>query len=345
MSNICLDTCAFFAMIKYNETFNKNGMDALDDMLKEDEEKIKAFEQSIKSLMSADFLKEYSQYSFSEQLELYKDYATSKMALAEQKVDTYEKNAQGIFFDNGNEFRMQITDAKRASLLKKAQIFKNLHDNISATFENFKQLKEDYKLLVNNHQMGLVYRNALEGKYDFFITPTVYAEILNHEDDNDSKSEKGNIKFEQRKIDALFEKCTFLSMATQEIREQVDKISEDFRTKGDSPAKEMAPDINSLGIYGDSMIMAEASLAGMNLITLNRKDFIYDNSIKQNNDFIRQHIAFVEKGSPFTTDALPYSPAELLEGKTTEPSIKPYYKIPLQTFYQKVQDYDGNIAE
>ena len=190
-----------------------------------------------------------------------------------------------------------------------------------------------------------IYKQALEGKYDFYISPTAYAEIQNHADETDSESIKGNIKFDQRKIDSLFKRCSFLSMYDKEMRDKVNEIAEKFRTSQGSSTKEMAPDINSLGLYGDSMIMAEACLAGMILITHNKKDFIYDKSFKQDNDYIRRHITLVEsQNAPYATDALPFTPAELLEGKIVEPTKPSNYDISIKDFEQHTRDYDESIA-
>ena len=49
MQKISLDTCAFFFSIRYNEIYKKGGMDALDALLKQDEEQIKNFLKSIKT--------------------------------------------------------------------------------------------------------------------------------------------------------------------------------------------------------------------------------------------------------------------------------------------------------
>lgn len=345
MVKISLDTCAFFSMIRYNEIYNKDGIQALEQVLKENEEKIKGFEEKILNTMGPEFLKKHPNLSFEEKLEFYKDYATSLKTFAKNKFENYEKNAQGIFYAGGKEFRREISEQEKNNFLNKAQCFIQMYNSIPENLDCYKDSREDYKLLINNYNMGLIYKAALEGKYEFYISPTVYAEIQNHTDEKDSESVKGNIKFNQSKIDSLLKRCTFLSMYNKEIRDEVNKIAKEFRTKQNSSTKEMAPDINSLGLYGDSMIMAEASLAGIILITLNKKDFILDKSVKQNNDNIRKHISLVEsQNAPITTDALPFSPTELLEGKIVEPTKQSIFEITLKNYEQHIKDYDENIA-
>ena len=353
MLEISLDTCAFFAMIKYNEVYDKGGMQALNYTLKEDEDKLKELEKNILANMSPDFLKKYPNLSFEKKLDFYKDYATSIDALAKVKIETYIKNSQGIFYDqNGNEFIREISEDRKNLFLKKAQLFQEMREQASKSYNYYLQAREDYKLLADNYQMGLIYKGALNGEYDLSVSTTPYAEILNHEADNDSESTKGFVKFEQSKIDALFDHCSFPATFDKEIRDKIDEIALEFRTKREEEkmeapdTKEMAPDINSLGFYGDSTMAAEASITGKILVTLNKKDFIYDKSIKQYNDYIRRHIAYVEKKyAPYTTDALPYSPAEVLSGKIARPSRKPYYQIEINDHKKQIQECNESIAE
>ena len=347
---ICLDTCAFFAMLKYNEAYTKNGPEALDEVLREDEQTLQNFQQSIRAAMHPSFFIKNPGLTFDEQLEKYKDYATTTMANAKKDIENFEKNAQGIFYSKGKEIRLDITPEKREFFLREAQRQRELLEAISKPYEYYKHAKEDYKLLVNNHQMGLVFKMALEGKYEFYIPPTVYAEIQNHAAEKDSVSEKGNVKYAQSKLDSLFKRCTFLSMSSKSIRRRIAKLAQEFRTtqndEDPKQTKAMAPDKNSLGIFGDSLIMAEACIAGMILISLNKKDFINDKSLKQENDHIRKHILLVEtKEEPYTTDALPYSASELLEGKIEEPKTKPYFEIAETKTTPNIQEYFENSAE
>ena len=74
-------------------------------------------------------------------------------------------------------------------------------------------------------------------------------------------------------------------------------------------------------------------------------DFDNNKSYKQENDYIRRHITLVEsQNAPYTTDALPFSAAELIEGKISEPTISSHYDIATKNFEQHSHDYDENIA-
>ena len=296
MQKICLDSCALFFMIKYNEAYNRGGLKAVDKLLNQNEKRIKDYKENLLNAMTPEYLEKNKDKSFEDKLEFYKEYANKIKKGAIRDIEKYEKNAEGYFYDKKGQLHYhENTPHKREMFLEFKAQQESLLEFVEKSDKYFTRAKRNYKLLIDKNLMGQIYKGFLEGKYEFYITPTAYAEILNHSADKDSASDKGKVKFSKNKLDAMLKRCSILTMSDKEISDKVDEISKAFRTKRDSDTKAMSRHKNSLGVYGDSMIMAEASLAGINLLTLNLKDFIRDKSIKQDNQRKRLHISKIEK--------------------------------------------------
>ena len=69
----------------------------------------------------------------------------------------------------------------------------------------------------------------------------------------------------------------------------------------------MGNDKNRLNQYGDSLIAAVANMCGMDLITLNGKDFIFDERAEDGNENIRNYLRKINKETSYATNAEPIS--------------------------------------
>ena len=116
--------------------------------------------------------------------------------------------------------------------------------------------------------------------------------------------------------------CTLINTHSENIVKLVEALSEQYRTpleKNNGNYFPMDMDQNSLDIFGDSTIMAETSLSGINILTENEQDYIKHTGTKQKNSKIRNHISYVNQlYAPATSGALAYSPTEFLEGGYVE---------------------------
>ena len=127
-------------------------------------------------------------------------------------------------------------------------------------------------------------------------------------------------------IESLSKKVTLINTKDPEVQRFVQLLAEKYRTKGNYKGKEMAPDINSVGVYGDSLIMAECALAGIPFATQNEKDFIFNKGSKvkeadiakgksSTNEEKREHIRDVNNSFPeLVSDVEPMSTAEFVSG-------------------------------
>lgn len=82
----------------------------------------------------------------------------------------------------------------------------------------------------------------------------------------------------------------------------------------------------------------------MILVTNNGKDFIFDKSLKTNNENIRNHIDGVNASHDFTTDARVYSAEEFITGLYTVPEKQSSFTLTERESKKMAFDYEIEIS-
>lgn len=320
---IALDTCTFIGMVQYNEVWNIAGKIGVHMALKRDEQDLEKFQKIIYALMSPEYMSAFQAKHPEEDI---------------SKPSTFKK-AMEEYIDYASNIK------KKPSAMSQEE-YDWLVQN-KPVLSDFKELRAKYLSLYNYTMAGQLFSLYLDDKVEFCITNTVFDEIIIPLSNPDvdiygEKAVNGNIvRFSVDKMLRMLQNCTYLHFEGHELQEEITKLSREYRTSlNDKNIQPMAQDTNSIGIFGDSRIMAEACLAGLVLVTANTKDFIYDKSRKGENERIRKHIAKVNalKGQDLTTDALPYTVEEFVTGQFELP------KIPSQLEVFKTSKTNVNIS-
>ncbi len=248
-------------------------------------------------------------------------------------------------YSKKEKFNLHNKDVNNEYLIRDVVKYKELRDQISA---------------------GELYLKMLEGEYEFYIPSVSLKEIENHtkdkeeiqsnasnqktqndkkegkqnnnpqedDDEQEEENERGWLKVKEEDIkNFINNKDVRITYSLDEnTNNLIEALAGKYRERSkDSNAKEMAKDINSANEFGDSKIMAMASIAGMPLATFNCKDFIFDKNLYvqdikgkdykiNHNEKIRQHIANVNSGEDIATDAYAYSVDEILNGTYHTPT-------------------------
>jgi len=305
---VALDTCTFIGMVQYNEVWNKAGKIGVHMALKRDEIDLAKYQKIITALMSPEYLSVYQNEHPQDDIN---DFSTFKKVM-----ESYVNYASNI--------------KKKPSKMSQEE-YDWLVQN-KPLLADFKEVKAKYLSLLNYTMAGRLFSLYLDDKVEFCITNTVFDEIIIplSNPDVDIYSEKavnGNIvRFSVDKMLRMLQNCTYLHLEGHELQEEITELSRAYRTSlNNKNAQQMAPDTNSIGVFGDSRIMAEACISGLVLVTANVKDFIYDKSRKGENERIRKHIqnvnAIKSQEDSLATDALPYTVEEFVKSEYTLPKI------------------------
>ena len=320
--NVVLDTCVIFGLIGYNNAYLSGGKKELDKKIQEDKNVVNDLKNQIFALMSNDYKNKNSNKSLEKFIDEYKDYVNNAISNSERKIGNIK------MLVNGNGEKHNIPSQKIEQFKNSIKTLEAYLDEMKNVKTKYMSLKKMYKELNPVLTCGFLYKDYLDGKYNFYVTSDSYAEVLNHT--NGFANYDAKIVFELDEIKNVLSNFTLISYDSSKVLENVEKLSNEYRTKLYEDGSSMDQDINSLNTFGDSRIMAEASIVGMNLITLNYKDFITDKSHKEENDRIRQHIKEVNKNnSDIAFDVAPYTPTEYTNEnqniKRPEESVKVNY--------------------
>ncbi len=330
MLNLSLDSCVFFRMVKEYNVYVKFGMEGLIEKNRLDIEKKNKLEQELKDMLLDEYKNSNEGWrkSFINKLDFYEEYINKELLRVKGRMQKIEMQRRGYYEDaNGRRFpKPKPTEKDEKQYEQDVEYLKKLEYLNSQDFKDkFIAKREEYKYLLDSIDTNKLLRKAIEGDVKFHISSTAYKEINNHIHGKSNSSDPKHLLFTQEEIDRLTKDlCTFVGLGDKKAGRTVLEISNKFRSKikgrkGDVP---MAQDKDSIKLYGDARIMAEACLAGLPLVTLNVKDFIEFIGEREHNDLIRQHIIAVAEKDKRLTDALAYSQGEILNGLYIEPKLK-----------------------
>ncbi len=352
MENIIIDTCVFFGMVKYDNFATEHGIDNVPELLKHHQEKLEQEKESIENYFKKfpQFYEKNKNLSFEDKLENFKAFYQNQVEHIKSKIKSntllayknVDKNNNPVNIPEQRKLELK-TDIKH----KKEQLAfykKNPHD-----FKKYRELRDSI-------QNGKLYLRAANGEVNLHLLNIAFREILNH-----TKPKENNpswLYFSTEEIYNLTKRCHIISTHSKKTVLNLHDLAKQYRKKITSDnRKQMSRSKNSLGEFGDSLIMAGASLSGMILVTQNEKDFIYDKSrrtkqnskktdkntpISQKNDYIRQNIACINEENDCSSNALCYTVEDFLAGKYTLPT-KFSSKYELVSYSKPASKFLSNI--
>ncbi|MBQ3494345.1 MAG: hypothetical protein IJA69_02910 [Clostridia bacterium] len=331
MEKIIVDTCVFFKMIKYNNLYKQNGREILDQAIERQQKKLLDMQNKIKSVMGSEFLEKHQNLKFEELFQLFKAHAKNMDSFVESLTDNIQKMKNG---------QTTIPANKIDEVIEKQNSKLEMYKKKQVDVEKFLLLRKKYNALKQMIEAGRIYQKSLDKKVELCVTATSYSEIINHTYENTNMQNCQTAFFtEAEVVDLTKNHFALINVRDSRVVAFINELARQYRTDN-SVGTKMADDINSLGEYGDSSIIAESNLAGINFLTQNDKDFIVDKGYIGKNDKIRQHLASVnESYEPLTTDAVAYTTEEYLNGENRCPS-KQSKVFELQKLNAKQQSSD-----
>lgn len=309
--NVAIDSCVFFNMVWYNNKYHELGKEGFNSYMNSRISKLEKSRDHVYAQIPDSFKQGKTE---------------SKELVIELYLEQLRDEANKIRTARWEVYKKleQTTDPKeRAELEKAKQRIEELLPKKVRKYESFKKVYNEYSERSKRLEIGLIYKKFLDGEINLFVPKTSYKEILNHIRREGKRNY--SLSLSDREAFSLLTKCYLINVGSKQGIEQISKLSKEFRTKNPNADKNVIPmkaDINSVGVYGDSQIMAEANVAGMILITENAKDFI---TVGKHNSYEgkRKHIAWVcQNNEPYATDALAYTPREFLIGRYKKPEKK-----------------------
>ena len=315
MENIAIDTCVSFAMLDYADEYEKHGKEALDKKIENEEKAIKPLHDRIVSLIDEDY---YNQNYRGKPLDYgYLVYLDGKIAEIDERLTKLQNYLNGIYIDDrGRRTLIKTTKEQRANANRMITELREAKNKLQNTRGTFKGLMRQYKPMADLLSCGKLFQRAVEGKVSLFVPMDSYDEILNHTHEHTTyRGARSFNYYPLDKIKNVLKHCTLVTTNQSRVLVGIDRLSRLYRSS-DGVGKKMDNDLNALGVFGDSRIMAEASIMGMPLITLNASDFVFDTDKQVKNDDIRLHIQSVNRTFGLANpDVKPYSVAEYLYGR------------------------------
>ena len=316
MINVIVDSCVFFGMIKYNNFLEQYGEEHLEELLIRQQEELSALRTEIGNHFDEEFIAKYKNLTFEQQIDKFKEYRNNKISNFEKDIKKCETLLKNNFIYDKDGQKKPLPEEIRKSLENRI-----LQNQQKLTFYSEPIISfNDYKVLKNSIANGTLYKMALDKEVKLNLFFVSYDEIINH------TKEKENYKkwksFTPEEVNSLTQKLfSLITTNSKEVITDLQNLARQYREPVTIDGRsEMANDINSNGVYGDSLIMAGANMSGMILLTQNVKDFIWAKKISKNNDFIRQNVFNVSQNNDYSTDALAYSVDEFLSENYNVPS-------------------------
>ncbi len=363
-TNIMLDSCVSFEMLPYSRCYEIYGREIVESIIEKRKEKLEELEKLITSKFVDEFNDKYQSYTFDQKIAVYKTFNLNKVNTLNKVFKKYYFKSMGKSFNKETgkyEFNDRISEKTKSYAKENFENIKNTlktyhkyneKANIYYLDRNNNYIANDihkYKNLKMNLSAGQLFLDMLDGKYKFHIPSVSLKELEDHtrdksagqnnnqqnnnqqnnQNNNQQKNEKW-LKVNAQTLQNFIKNYATITYSNDnKTNALINSLAAQYRIKQNSNYfKAMDEDKNHLKDYGDSKIMAMASLAGMPLATYNCKDFIYEKVFKEGNskkknklieveerDKIRKYIAFVNSKHKYATDAYAYSVDEILEGR------------------------------
>lgn len=295
---ICIDSCVFFHMMRYNDAYEQQGFKSLIQTISADEDRynraVRDLERFMQPFVEAQEKKQGKKFSFLKKLSV----VTGFMKGNNPNIP---EEAKAMFSTLNGEYAASKSHAHVGRLY-------------------LKYLDRGVEFYVTPTTVDEI-RLHRQLAFDKEQNPTPAPE---------TKKKGHKEEFASASIDRMMQNCSPIVFETDREREYITKLSEVLRGKRELPRLKglqaaMKGSVNQNGVYGDSLIMAESALAGLPLVTQNEKDFIFDKGhmFDKNGKFLttrRDIIKKIIKELGLSSDAGPLSVEEFLN-KTDDTMI------------------------
>ena len=309
-NKIIIDSCVFFFMLDASDIYTKNGKTALRDYCDKNSEILRKIEKRTMDVVGCGNSELVSK-NLKETLENLKDFFSDYKSI-EQKIERINTTLSGVVRDKNGFKNVELTPERTDVLNNKLERLTKQCKIKKAFYEEFSFHLEKYLNTYQPYYASELFYMCVNGDVELCIVQDSLEEIKNHNNSTNQSTECFKT-FDEDKIYTLLRFCTIITVTPSSVK-YIDDLACEYRTRIDDATSPMKNDINSLGVYGDSRIMAEASLVGVVLVTFNEKDFIRDKSVKSNNSRIRNHIGRINAMYfNYDNSVLPYSVMEVVE--------------------------------
>lgn len=320
MEKVVIDSCVFFHMLEANKIYQLEGKSSFDKYKNDMILKMETLKHKIYDTMGDEFLNKYfnSTTKFIELINTYNTYIRNKLGNVENEINSVKNSLVGEFKKkDGTIYKINASAIQKEIWRNQLIILEQTKEEYKKNIREFDKLSLEYKDNYQPYVCTILYDKTINGEVQFILVQDSYKEILNHIG-NETLSIDTFKYFNRNDVELMFKNCDVYSadISPNQIimsEDDIELLSQEYRTRDDDKGSCMDGDKNSLKVYGDSRIMAEASIAGYAFITLNEKDFITDKSKKLGNDFIRRHIQEVNRRNPkIAHDIMICSPQDYL---------------------------------
>lgn len=307
MKKLSVDTCVFLKLVSTNEKLKEKGNEGFAEFLDENYVEMMLLKDEMKKLMIEKYVISDRDCPFENMVEGYCRYIITNLQKQNKIISNYIKGDH--YVNNGATFIKKPTYEE----YKQAQAFVNEVRASQFSEEILDDLKSEYLIHKLDYYAGTLLTQAICGDVELCITSTTFREIKNHIIGMTNGKTKGALYHKETVADFLKEYITYIKV-DESVRGASIDVTEKFSTKAGEETSPMKKDRNSKDEYGDLYIMSEASLAGVPLVTLNLKDFIWDRPDSSWNEKIRNNIKSVILSNEKMSEALPFSVEEVVEG-------------------------------
>lgn len=315
MKKVVIDSCVFFHMLKANEVYMSNGRNAFDEYSKSVNDEMQTLKNELCSIMDEDFLRDNAGKTtkFTTLLDMYNVHIKNLLGNIKNEIKSVQNSLKGEFKNkDGSVYKVEISEVQKLIWENQLQILNQKVEQFKENIKKFDILTQQYKDKYQPYICTKLYNKMLNGEVEFLLVQDSYKEIINHIG-NQAENKETFKYFKESDVNSMLNNCEILGFNPELSEDDIESLSQQYRTRDDDKGSCMDGDKNSLKVYGDSRIMAEASMAGYTFITLNEKDFITDKSKKLGNDFIRRHIQEVNRRNPkIAHDIMICSPQDYL---------------------------------
>lgn len=315
MEKVIIDSCVFFHMLKANHIYKTEGKNSFNEYRNNVNAEMKSLREQIYELMDEEFLTEHSNLTtrFVKLLDMYNTYIRNKLGNIENQIKSVNNSLVGEFKKkDGTIYKLNASEVQKEIWRNQLHILEQQKEKCKMIIKEFDKLSQEYKDNYQPYICTKLFSRMVNGEVQFVLVKDSYKEILNHIGDEKNNTESFKY-FNDNDVEMMLGNCEILGFNSELSEDDIELLSKEYRTRDDDKGSCMDGDKNSLKVYGDSRIMAEASITGYTFITLNEKDFITDKSKKLGNDFIRRHIQEVNRRNPkIANDIMICSPQDYL---------------------------------
>lgn len=333
MERYAIDSCVFFDMIPFYDLLKTSGAEKFNNNYTSLKESYNEVKSKIFAIMDNNYIKNSTLGNEHDLIEGYFAYKDQQVEKCLQIISKCNMLKRGIYTTKEG---VQKSVKPNSEQIQKANIlldkYNKILSKIEYLFPKFEKIYRAYNLIFHNYSCIELLSRALNNKIELCLVDEVVREINNHTEGKTTRISNDFFQvFPKDIVEDLMRHFSLITYSKKQAFLHIQKLAEEYRSKISCDTKPMHNDRNSMKHFGDSSIMAQASIMGLNLLTYNASDYIFyvskaeketaikEHKILRKNELVRNHIKLVnENNESIATDALPYTPQEYLSGKCNQ---------------------------